>query len=158
MGRLESRTRPAQLFHAERLRAALLVNNVYRDIYGSPFHRDWVWSTRSRMPYLWMVQARSLTRLTWRPHSQVGLQNGLDYVAGDATAAYEGRLKRFWRHIFFVKPDVIVIADEVEAARPSAFEWMLHAQAEFQLDEARQRLTLDRGAAGVIVDYASERP
>jgi len=43
-------------------------------------------------------------------------------VAGDATAAYEGRLKRFWRHIFFVKPDVIVIADEVEAARPSAFE------------------------------------
>jgi len=159
MGRWSHGHDPHNSFTLNAYGAALLVNNVYRDIYGSPFHRDWVWSTRSQNALL-------VDGAGQKSHSadlggrilKWDLQNGLDYVVGDATAAYEGRLKRFWRHIFFVKPDVIVIADEVEAARPSTFQWMLHAQAEFQVDEARQRLTLDRGAAGVIVDYASERP
>ena len=26
----------------------LLVNNVYRDLYGSPFHKDWCWSTKAQ--------------------------------------------------------------------------------------------------------------
>jgi hypothetical protein len=32
---------------------------------------------------------------------------------------------------------------------------MLHAWKEFEMDEARQRLVLDRGEAGVVVEYAA---
>ncbi len=138
---------------------ALLVNNVYRDLYGSPFHRDWVWSTRAQNAVL-------VDGLGQKPHTadlggrlvKWDFQDGLDYVAGDATASYEGRLTRALRHVFFLKPDLIVIADEIDAARPSAYQWMLHGRAPFEINEAEQRLVLDRGEAGVVVDYVAERP
>jgi hypothetical protein len=85
-------------------------------------------------------------------------QDGLDYVQGDATAAYEGRLKRARRHVILLKPDVVVIADDLEAPRPSTFQWMLHGQQPFVVDEPAQQLVLDRGTAGVVVDYAAEEP
>jgi len=47
-----------------------------------------------------------------------------DYVVGDAAAAYrpESGLTRFRRHILFLKPDCLVILDDLAADRPSTFE------------------------------------
>ncbi|HSD66985.1 MAG TPA: heparinase II/III family protein [Vicinamibacteria bacterium] len=52
-----------------------------------------------------------------------------DTVLGDAGAIYvdEARLRRFRRQVLFLKPDVFVIADDIEAQGPSRFEWLLHA-------------------------------
>lgn len=41
------------------------------------------------------------------------LVDGFDYACGDATATYEGRIRRWHRHIAFVKPDSIVIIDDL---------------------------------------------
>lgn len=41
------------------------------------------------------------------------LADGFDYVRGDATATYEGRLQRWHRHIAFLKPEYIVLIDEI---------------------------------------------
>jgi hypothetical protein len=137
----------------------LLVNNVYRDLYGSPFHKGWVWSTRAQNAVLVNGEGQKAHSadlggrlVRW----QFG--NGFDYVLGDAGPAYEGRLTRALRHILFVKPGLIVLADEVAAPQPSTFQWMLHGQAEFALDPERQRLTLDRENAGVVVEYAAALP
>jgi hypothetical protein len=138
----------------------LLVNNVYRDLYGSPFHRGWVWSTRAQNAVLVNGEGQ-------KPHSaDLGgrivkwqIESGLDYVVGDATPAYEGRLTRALRHVLFVKPaNLIVLIDDVAAPQPTVFQWMLHGQAEFTVDEPRQRLLLDRTAAGVVVDYVTASP
>jgi hypothetical protein len=150
---------PHNSFTLNAFGAALLVNNGYRDIWGSPFHREWVWSTRAHNAVLVNGEGQ-------KPRSpdlggrivKWDFQDGLDYVAGDATDSYEGRLERARRHVVFVKPDIVAIADELRAPRPSTFQWMLHGQAPFEVDEAAQRLTLDRGAAGVVVDYIAERP
>ncbi|MBN2289666.1 MAG: heparinase II/III family protein [Candidatus Glassbacteria bacterium] len=60
-----------------------------------------------------------------------------DYVAGDATAAYNGtvatdpgarpKISRFVRRLLFVKPDIVAVCDNVDALDPS-FEkrWLLH--------------------------------
>ena len=80
-------------------------------------------------------------------------QDGADYVAGDATDAYEGKLKRYLRHIIFVKPDIIIIADEIEAMVPSNFQWMLHGLSPFKVNESAQTLVLERERAGVKVHY-----
>lgn len=52
-----------------------------------------------------------------------------DTVLGDAGGIYvaEARLQRFRRQILFLKPDVFVIADDLEARGASRFEWLLHA-------------------------------
>jgi hypothetical protein len=118
-----------------------------------------VWTTRAQNAVLVNGEGQ-------KPHSaDLGgrlvrwqLSDGFDYVLGDATAAYEGRLTRALRHVLFVKPGLIVLADELAAPQPSSFQWMLHGQAEFTLDPTRQRLTLDRETAGVIVEYAAAQP
>jgi hypothetical protein len=138
---------------------ALLVNCVYRDWHGSPFHTQWCWSTKAHNALLVNGEGQ-------KPHSPDPFgkiiawefKGSVDYVAGDATEAYEGRLKRFVRHIVFVKPDVIVIADEVIASKPSTFQWMLHALKEFAVDEPSQMLTLQRERAGLFVHYIAPEP
>jgi len=49
-------------------------------------------------------------------------------VLGDAGGIYvdEARLRRFRRQVLFLRPDVFVIADDLEAEGPSRFEWLLH--------------------------------
>lgn len=52
-----------------------------------------------------------------------------DTVLGDAGGIYvdEARLRRFYRQVLFLKPDVFVIADDLAARGASRFEWLLHA-------------------------------
>ena len=138
---------------------ALLVNNVYRDLYGSPFHKEWCWSTKAQNAMLVDGEGQ-------KPHSaspdgsivRFESKNGVDYTAGDATAAYGGKLKRYLRHVIFVKPDVVIIADEVEAEKPATFQFMLHGGVPFTLDETRQSLGLERVHGGVRVDYIAAEP
>lgn len=42
----------------------------------------------------------------------------LDHVCGDATDAYEGRLRRWHRHVIFAKPHYILIVDDIIPAHP----------------------------------------
>ena len=57
-----------------------------------------------------------------------------DYVVGDAGTIYGPPLTRFHRHLVFVKPDLIVILDDLEAETPARFDWLLHT--ELHLTEA----------------------
>lgn len=137
----------------------LLVNCNYRDLCGSPFHRGWVWSTRAHNTVL--VNGQGQKPRSADPFGKIiaaELGEGLDYVAGDATPAYEGRLRRAVRHVIFVKPDVVVIADELEAPQPATYQLLLHAQAPFHMEESAGRLVLDRERAGVAVDFVAARP
>jgi hypothetical protein len=137
----------------------LLVNCVYRDLYGSPFHRGWVWSTRAHNAVL--VNGSGQKPRSPEPGGRIvrfQLDDGFDYVAGEAAPSYEGRLRRAVRHVFFVKPDVIILADELEAPEPARFQWMLHALEPFRVDSAAPRLEVQRGRAGVRIDYLGGTP
>jgi hypothetical protein len=55
---------------------------------------------------------------------------GLDHVAGDAVEAYprERGLKRFTRHLLFLKPDVLVVADDIALEAPRTMELRFHPE------------------------------
>lgn len=147
---------PSNAFTLSAYGVPLLVNNVYRDLYGSPFHKGWVWSTRAHNTVL--VDGLGQKSHSADPGGRIvksDFREDFDYVLGDATPAYEGRLTKALRHVVFVKPNLIVIADELAAPKPSTYQWMLHGQAPFDVAESSQRLVLDRKEAGVIVDYAA---
>jgi hypothetical protein len=139
---------------------ALLVNNVYEDdLYSGPFHMQWCSSTKAQNALL--VNGEGQKARSADPMGRItgsDFQDGLEYVVGDAAAAYEGKLKRFLRHVIFIKPDVVAIVDEVQAAKPSTFQWMLHGFAPFEIKEGTPQLHLERPNAGVLVDYVSEEP
>ena len=157
MGRWSHGHDPHNSFTLNAYGVPLIVNNVYRDLYGSAFHKGWVWHSKSQNSVLVNGEGQ-------KPRSaDLGgriagwsFQDGLDFVSGDAAASYEGKLTRARRHVFFIKPDIVVLVDDLQAPVPSTFQFMLHGQQEFKVDGTR--LTLDRGKAGVQVDYLAQQP
>lgn len=106
-----------------------------RDIYGSPHHKEWMWETKSDNAIL--VNGKGQL-----PHSPAATGQithfqtspTLDVVAGEAGASYDN-LKRWTRRIFFFKPFVVVIHDVLEAPEESSFQWLLHGENGFIIDE-----------------------
>lgn len=140
---------------------ALLMANGYRDLHGSKFHYQYVHTTRAQNAVL--VNGEGQT-----PHSAAAtgkivreqLTPEYDYIAGDATPAYAGRLQKAWRHVVFVKgvQPFIVMYDELLAPQPARFQFMLHGLKAFTVDEPQARLQLDQANSRLEVRYLSPVP
>lgn len=140
---------------------ALLVATGYRDLHGSAFHYQYVHSTRAQNAVL--VNGEGQT-----PHSVAAkgaivreqFTPGYDYIVGDATAAYAGRLKKAWRHVVFVKgvQPFIVMYDELVAPQPARFQFMLHGLKPFTIEQRESRLRLDQENSRLDVRYLSPVP
>jgi len=107
----------------------LLVRSGHYDSYGSAHHSNWVWSTRSVNNIT--VNGRGQGKRTAKARGEIvsfKTTPSMDIVVGEAGQAYEGNiLDRFTRSIIFVKPELVVVYDRLEAKEPSTFEYWLHA-------------------------------
>ena len=122
-----------------------------RDVYGSPHHTQWMWSTRSDNAIL----VNGEGQMKHSPKAQGRITHfetsaTKDVVVGEAGDSYEN-LDRWTRTITFLKPDVIVIHDVLEAPQPSTFQWLLHAQAEFEIEE--NAATVDTPPGPVAIEF-----
>ena len=74
------------------------------------------------------------------PGRMVSFKKGdVDVAVGDATAAYGGLLKKFLRTLVFVKPDLLLVYDEVSSDQPRLIEWLFHHRAVVDGDEQMTR-------------------
>jgi hypothetical protein len=136
-----------------------LTTCVYLDLHGSMFHFRWAHSTKAHNAVLVDGEGQM-------PHSATAtgcisgfqLTANWDYVEGDALSAYGGTLTRARRKIAFVKPDLIVICDDLAAPKPVTFQFMLHALAPFDVDEKTARLSAKQPKAAVTAQYLSPLP
>ena len=107
----------------------LLVRSGHYDSYGSAHHSKWVWSTRSVNNIT--VNGRGQKKRSAQAQGKITAFKttpSIDIVVGEAGQAYEdGILNRFTRTIIFVKPELVVVYDRLEAKEPSTFEYWLHA-------------------------------
>ena len=76
---------------------------------------------------------------------------GFAFMAGDASKAYGDAMRLFRRDMLFVRPGLILIADELQAPQPAEFTWMLNsfvapeidvAQREFSVTERAEKLSI----------------
>lgn len=60
---------------------------------------------------------------------RVESNSAFDYLIGDAGNIYidEANVKKFRRHLLFLKPDIVIVADDLEAKDKSKFEWLVNA-------------------------------
>ncbi len=119
----------------------LLIRSGYRDIYGSDHHRKWMWSTRSTNNIT--VDGNGQLAHSGAARGEiVDFQTTpqIDAVVGEAGTAYRTKanldandvlLDRFTRTVLFIKPDLIVVYDQLAAKKPSSFEYWLHATEQF---------------------------
>jgi hypothetical protein len=150
---------PHNIFQLNAYGEALLTTCVYRDLHGSKFHYNWVHSTKAHNGVL--VNGEGQIKHTAAPHGKIIAHQftpAWDYLVGDATPAYGGRLTRYQRQVVFVKSGLIVLYDDLAAAEPSTFQFMLHALKPFSIDEPASQLSVEQPKAGVVAKYLSPLP
>jgi len=128
-----------------------LIQSGKRDIHGSPFHREWMWQSKSNNAILVNGKGQHSHTASAKgaiTHFYTG--DALDVVAGEAIDNYED-LHRWGRRILFFKPNVILIHDVLEAEEPATFQWLLHAESPFILGE--NNLQLETKGGQVEVDF-----
>ncbi len=133
----------------------LLTWSGHRDWQGSRHQQDWMWETFSDNCITINGQgqkkhspdARGKIIAEW-------LSPDFDYVAGDATEAYEGRLNKFVRHIMFVKPRIVIMLDELQAPQPSTFQYHLNAPNKFSI-KAQYEIETKNDAATARIMFAT---
>ena len=126
----------------------LLIRTGHYYIYGGPHHRDWVWSTRSLNNITLDGGQGQIKRSSAAKGEITAFKTtpSIDVVVGEAAASYiakqDGKnrqlLDRYTRAILFVKPELIIVFDRLEAPQPAAFEYWLHAVNEFAIDGQRK--------------------
>jgi hypothetical protein len=82
----------------------------------------------------WFDRDTVLARRASSAILKVDTRASLDYIVGDAGNIYptESGLARFHRHFIYLKPDVVVIMDDLTSARPTDVEWLLHTEVEWR--------------------------
>ncbi|MBN1851833.1 MAG: DUF4962 domain-containing protein, partial [Pirellulales bacterium] len=129
----------------------LLVRSGHYYNYGGDHHRGWVWSTRS----LNNITVNGMGQIPRSPSAKgniIAFQTtpSIDSVVGEAGSAYRDLkrdrpddriLERYTRAILFVKPELAIIFDRLEACEPATFEYWLHAVNAFQLHD-QQKITV----------------
>jgi hypothetical protein len=83
----------------------------------------------------------------------------VDYVMGDASAAYSGALlSRFHRHLVYLKPDLLIMVDDLHAAgEPRTFQWLLHPHSwgpEANVTRDGEALAVGAAAAPGVVEIS----
>lgn len=143
-------------FQIEAYGSPLAIPSGYYPWYGSPHHKEWTWESRSKNTILVDGEGQRVQSIEAKGDiikSSFGSQ--FDYVLGDATEAYMGRITRFWRHLLFVKPDVIVVYDQLDRMEPGTYDWLLHSLKEIQVEESAQRVRVDGDTAHMWVSFVT---
>lgn len=115
---------------------ALLAESGWYDWYGSPNWNNYYRHTRAHNAITvdgGLGQEVAGYEVPYIRNGKIvsyGVSPGIEYMAGDATAAYGGLLTKASRKLWYLrKSDVIVVHDQMASATPRAFEWNMHTLA-----------------------------
>ncbi len=134
----------------------LAIDSGYYDWYGSPHFKQYSIQTMAHNSVL--VNGEGQAAMTDGADGRMAAWfDGLahNWMVGDASDPdlYGGKLTRFDRRTLFVKPDLVVIHDLLEAPEPSAFQWLLHTVAPIEAKEAARSVEVASGEAAMSVKF-----
>lgn len=137
---------------------ALAKSSGYYDAYASPHWRQWYQTTRAQnaitfdggkgQPQQDMAAAGKI--LAWTTG-----KDG-DVVVGDATAAYAGALSRAVRTLVYLRPDVVLVRDELQSAQARQWEWNVHADN--RLEGSDRSARIESGGQTLCIDLLEAPP
>ncbi len=131
----------------------LLIRSGYRDSYGSDHHKNWMWSTRSVNSITANGQGQKrrddqargrITAFQTTPE--------IDVVSGEAGSAYESPLECFTRSIIFVKPDLMIVYDQLQSPTATSFEYWLHAQDKIKVMD-QHHIKVKKGKVSCDINF-----
>jgi len=132
----------------------LAIDSGYYPWYGSAHHVQWAQQTKAHSTILVNGEGQPIQDITAAGQS-LAFHGGsaFSYWLGDAAGAYAGKLTRFRRHILHLQPDRFLILDELAAAQPARFQWLLHSLEQARIEPAERQVILRRGQARLAVRH-----
>ena len=124
-------------FVIEAHKEPLALSSGARQTHFEPHHVDWIWHTKAHNSVLVDNKGQNIREREGSSGRIIAHKEKGDYayVVGDATRAYGDRLKRFHRHVLFLRPHLFVIYDELQThGDPSTFQWLLHSPTGIAVD------------------------
>ena len=148
-------------------KALAIPSGHYTPVAGMPHHVEWTCSTKANNCVLVNREGQAIRQRAANGRiTAFHEQKGLSYVAGDAAAAYMGKIRRFDRYILFLLPCLFLLLDDLEAPQPALFQWMLHTLEKMELDtpfgrviSRRKGATLDvrlRSSIGLVLSQTDQ--
>ena len=130
----------------------LLIRTGRRESHGSEHHREWMWHTKSVNSITVNGEGQRHSPAATGEIVSFHTSDSFDYVAGEAGQAYGDLLERFTRSILFVKPELVVVYDRLEAPEPSLFDWRLHSPTEMVVRD-QEKIQVVNGNAACRVSF-----
>ncbi len=125
--------------------------------YGDDHFKGWYTHSKGHNTVLidGKGQVRGAAGYGWVARYLHGRQ--ITYCAGDASNAYgDAGLTRFRRHVAFLRPDIVVIYDEVQADHAAEWSWLLHSPGKIEANDDERLLATIAGAQAQIDLFASD--
>jgi len=135
----------------------------YKVAMSAPHRKKYYKHTQSHNSILINGEGQTYTTdgYAWVENFLSGKQ--LSYAVGNASNAYKSiednidtGLKTFKRHVLMLRPDIVIIYDELEADEPSEWSYLLHSYYEMTMDPEDRLLSAHNKAGRARVHlYAS---
>ena len=125
---------------------------------GDTYHSQWSRTTQAHNSVL--VDGESQRRGIAHKGRVTAFFNTPDacLFTGDASTAYGESLERFHRHVLFIRPDVFVICDDIEASEPREYAWTLNTFERADIDESGQYMTVRQRDQRLLVRHLAGGP
>ncbi|MBL6952185.1 MAG: DUF4962 domain-containing protein [Alphaproteobacteria bacterium] len=110
----------------------LAISSGYYDFYGSDHHNQWSRQSKSKNAITYDGgRGQPINTMSARGRT-VAFSDGadIDFVVGDAARAYGNGTRKALRTLAYLRPNVILVYDQVEANQPRRWEWNIHARNE----------------------------
>lgn len=126
----------------------LAIQSGHYVAFNSTMHRQWRRQTRSKNAILINGKGQYADKDKAKAMGATGqilaAEENEDhiYIKGDATAAYQSmspEITRAEREVYFVRGSYFVIVDTVDAKTPVTLQWLLHANAPYELGKTSFR-------------------
>ena len=118
----------------------LAISSGYYPWSRSPHHENWTNQTVSKNSLLIDGRGQSIFDIEAKGEI-LGLVSGdgYEYTAGEAAPAYKDpNLRRFTRHVLYIRPGLFLIVDDVRTGTPVRLDWLLHSAFPLTWDPERR--------------------
>jgi len=116
----------------------LFANSGYYIAYGDAHFKGWYSNTRGHNTVLIDNKGQAGGTEGWGIITRFLDGKQITYCQGDASNAYPGTgLTRFLRQLVLLRPNIVVIYDELAADHPADWSWLLHCPEKLVADGQR---------------------
>ena len=142
----------------------LAIESGYYDGYKTKHWWNWLKQTRSANAITYdggkgqvFFEGTDYKKMGYGRITRFESAEGQDIAVGDASAAYDGALSRARRSIAYLRPNLVVVRDELASETPRRFEWNIHALNKLEVT-SNNKIKIENGGQSLCVEMIGDTP